>query len=132
MTVSYVGVSEGVPVNAVVETSIAASVSALFARSPAEPTLDGSDKISTIETSVSSKVDQLEQLNRADANMACAVKPTPIATMGHIIDLMHWHTYPRAGLLGPATVRHWRAISIFSACILPIVNTLYPRAQAQH
>ena len=74
MTVPSVGVSEEVPINTVVKTSIAASVSALFARSPAEPTLDGSDEMSAIETSVSSEVDWLEWLNRADANAAWMVK----------------------------------------------------------
>ena len=57
--------------NIVVETSMAALVSALFARSPAEPILNGSDEMSAVETSVSSKVDQLEWLDGADANTAC-------------------------------------------------------------
>ena len=89
MTVFSMGDSEGVSIDAVVKTSIAASVSALCARSLAEPTLNGSNDISAIETSVSSEVDQLEQINGSDTNTACAVKPTPIATMGHMIDSMH-------------------------------------------
>ena len=67
MMVPSVGVSKGVPINAIVEISIAASVSALFTRSPAEPTLEGSDEMFAIETSVSSEVDWLEWLNGADA-----------------------------------------------------------------
>ena len=56
------------------------------------PTLDGSDDTSAVETSVSSKADQLESIDRADANTACAVKPIPIAIMGCMIDSMHWQT----------------------------------------
>ena len=89
MTVPSIGALEGVPIDAIVETSIAASVLALFTRSPAEPTLNRSNKMSAIKTSVSSEVDQLEWLNGADANMACVVKSIPIAAMGHTIDLTH-------------------------------------------
>ena len=59
MTVSSVGVSEGVLINAAVETSIAALVSALFTRSLADPMLDGSDDTSAVKTSISSEADQL-------------------------------------------------------------------------
>ena len=89
MTVPSVRTSEGVPIDAVIETSIAALVSVLFARSPAEPTLDGSNEMSAIETSVSNEVEQLEQLDRADANTACVVKLIPTTIMRHTMDLTH-------------------------------------------
>ena len=89
MTVPAMGVSEGVPINAIVKTSMAASVLALFTKSPAEPTLDGSDEMSAIKTPVSSKVDQPEWIDGADINTVCAVKPIRIATMGHTIDSTH-------------------------------------------
>ena len=60
MTVPYERVSEAMSIDAVVETSMAASVPIRFAKSLAEPTLDGNDEISAVETSVSSDVEQLE------------------------------------------------------------------------
>ena len=57
MTVPSVGASEGVPIDAVIETSIAASMLVLFARSPVEPTLKGSNEMSAMETSVSNEVE---------------------------------------------------------------------------
>ena len=64
-------------------------MSALFARSLADPMLKGSDGTSAVETSVSRDVDQLEQIDGADANTACVVKLIPIAIMGCMIDSMH-------------------------------------------
>ena len=40
--------------------------------------------------------------------------------MRHMMDLMHWQTYPGAGLLGPTLVMHWRVMRAFKACISPI------------
>ena len=57
MIVPSEGVSEAASIDTVVETSMAASVPALFARSLAEPTLDGNNKMSAVETSVSSDVE---------------------------------------------------------------------------
>ena len=83
------GASERVSVDAIIETSIAASMLVLFARSPTEPMLDGSDDISAIETSVSNEVELLEWLDGADTIIACAVKLMPMATMGHTMDSTH-------------------------------------------
>ena len=88
-TVPSVGASEWAFIDAIIRTSIAASLPVLFARSPAEPMLYGSDEMSAIETSVSNEVEQLEQLDRANAIMACAVKPIPIATMGCTMGSTH-------------------------------------------
>ena len=63
-------------------------------------------KTSAIKTLVSSEVDWLEQLDEADANMACAVKPTPIATMGCMIgDLPQQDIGVQQAFLVPAS--HW-------------------------
>ena len=61
------------------DSTLHGSLRSLFTRSPAEPTLDGSDEMYAIKTSVSNEV---EWLDRADANTACAVKPIPIAHHG--------------------------------------------------
>ena len=80
------GASEGASVDAIIKTSIAASMPALLARSPAEPMLHGSDEISAVETSVSNEV---EWLDGANAITACAVKPIPMAIMGCTMDSTH-------------------------------------------
>ena len=69
MIVPSEGVSEAASIVAVVETSMAASVPSLFARSPADPTLDGNDKMSAVETSVLSDVEQLERPEGTEAIM---------------------------------------------------------------
>ena len=100
------GVSEIASVNAIVETSMAASTPVLFARSLVESTLDGSDEMSAVKMSISSEVERLEQPEGTDAITVCAVKLIPMATMGCTRDSMHWHTYPGAGHRGPASARH--------------------------
>ena len=54
MTVPSERVSEAISIDAVVETSMVASTPTLFAKSLAEPTLDGNNKMSAVETSISS------------------------------------------------------------------------------
>ena len=83
------GVSEAASIDAIVETSMAASVPAQFARSLAEPTLDGSDEMSAVEMSVSSDIEQLERPEGTDAIMAWVVKPIPIAIKGRMRDSTH-------------------------------------------
>ena len=102
MTVPSEGVSEAASIKAIVEMSMATSIPALFARLPAESTLDGSEEMSAVETSVSSEVEQLEWPEGTDTIMAWVVKPMPIATKGCMRDLMHWLTYPEAGFWGLA------------------------------
>ena len=61
---------------------MAASVPILFARSPAELTLDGNDEMSAVDTSVSSNVEWLERPEGAEAITVWMVKPIPIAVRG--------------------------------------------------
>ena len=92
MTVPSERVLEAISIDAVVETSMAASVPTLFAKSLAEPTLDGNDEMSAVEMSVSSDIEQLEWPEGVEAITAWAVKPIPIAVRGHMRDSTHWLT----------------------------------------
>ena len=76
----------GVSVDATIEVSISASSSTFLARSPADPTLDGSDDTSATETLVSREVLLLDQVNTTGAKAEWAENAMPIATMGHIMD----------------------------------------------
>ena len=106
MTLPSERVSEAASIDAIVEMSMAASVPILLASSPAEPTLDGNDEMSAVETSVSSNVEWLEQPEGVEAITAWAVKPIPIAVRGHTRDSTHWLTYPEMGFHGSASARH--------------------------
>ena len=88
-TVPSERVLEAASIVAIVETSMAASVPILLVSSAAEPTLDGNDEISAVETSVSNDVEWLEQPEGAEAITVWAVKPIPIAVRGHTRDSMH-------------------------------------------
>ena len=85
MIVPSEGVSEAASINAIVEMSMAASVPALFARSVAEPTLDGSNEMSAVEMSVSSDVEQLEWPKGTENITVWAVKPILIAIKGRMV-----------------------------------------------
>ena len=106
MTVPSERVSQATSIDAIVQTSMAASAPTLFAKSPVELTLDGNDEMSAVETSVSSNIEWLEQPEGAEAITAWAVKLIPIAIRGCTRDSMHWLTYPETGFQGPASARH--------------------------
>ena len=111
--------SIGISVETAVKTSMLVSWSAFWAKSPADPTLDGNDDRSAKETSISREV-LLDQDNVAEASTECAEKVMPVADRQLMIDSMHWQIYPRVGFLGPASVIHWRVMRTIKACFSAI------------